>query len=58
VQEERPRGLKNALGMPHAAMQDVLSQAGVTPADIDLVALSGLHSGEYVNLDPSVQQAE
>jgi carbamoyltransferase len=58
VQEERPRGLKNALGMPRTAIQDVLSQAEVTPADIDAVALSGLHSGEYINLDPSVQPAE
>jgi carbamoyltransferase len=58
VQEERPRGLKNALGMPRTAIQDVLSQAEVTPADIDAVALSGLHSGEYINLDLSVQPAE
>ena len=29
VQEERPRGLKNALGMPCAAIADVLSQVWV-----------------------------
>jgi carbamoyltransferase len=58
VQEERPRGVKNALGMPRAAIQDVLSQAGLTPADIDWVALSGLHSGEYLDIDPTVKPAE
>jgi predicted NodU family carbamoyl transferase len=31
VQEERPRGIKNALGLPQTAIQDVLSQAGLTP---------------------------
>jgi carbamoyltransferase len=44
--------------MPHTAIQDVLSQAGVTPADIDWVALSGLHSGEYLTIDPAVKPAE
>lgn len=58
VQEERPRGVKNALGMPRAAIQDVLSQAGLTPADIDWVALAGLHSGEYLDIDPTVKPAE
>ena len=58
VQEERPRGLKNALGMPRAAIADVLSQAGLKPGDIDLIALAGLHNSEYINLDPSVKPSE
>src|SRR5262245_29058905 len=58
VQEERPRGVKNALGLPRTAIQDVLSQAGLTPAEVDRVALSGLHSGEYLDLDQSVKPAE
>jgi len=58
VQEERPRGLKNALGMPRAAINDVLSQAGLGPADVDWVALSGLHSGEYLDLDPAVRPSD
>jgi carbamoyltransferase len=51
VQEERPRGVKNAMGIPKAAIQDVLAQACVTPADVDWVALSGLHGGEYLATD-------
>jgi len=31
VQEERPRGVKNALGLPRAAIQDILIQTGVHP---------------------------
>ena len=58
VQEERPLGIKNALGMPRAAIEDVLSQAGVTPADIDYVALCGLHSAEYLNIDQSLTPAD
>src|SRR5690349_17964143 len=58
VQEERPCGVKNALGLPRAAIQDVLSQAGLTAADIDWVALSGQHSGEYLDIDQSVPPAE
>jgi len=55
VQEERPRGLKNAMGMPRAAIADVLSQAGLKPCDIDLVALAGLHNSEYIDIDPSAK---
>jgi carbamoyltransferase len=58
VQDERPRGLKNALGMPRAAIRDVLAQAQLSPADIDRVALSGLHGGEYLALDESVRPSE
>jgi carbamoyltransferase len=58
VQEERPRGVKNALGMPRTAIQDVLSQAGLTPAEVDWVALSGLHSGEYLDVSAAVKPAE
>lgn len=58
VQEERPRGVKNALGLPRRAIQDVLSQAKLTPGDVDWVALSGLHSGEYLKVDQSVAPAE
>lgn len=58
VQDERPRGLKNALGMPRAAIRDVLSQARLSPAEVDLVALSGLHSGEYLSLDESIKPSE
>ena len=50
VQEERPRGVKNAMGMPTAAIHDVLQQAAIAPADVDFVALSGLHSGEYIDV--------
>lgn len=58
VQDERPRGVKNALGLPCAAIDDVLAQAGVKPHEVDLVALVGLHSGEYLNIDRSVQPSE
>ena len=58
VQEERPRGLKNAMGMPRAAIADVLSQAGLKPGDIDLVALAGLHNSEYIDIDPSAKPSE
>ncbi len=58
VQEERPLGVKNALGLPRAAVQDVLSYVGLKPADVDWVALSGLHGGEYLDLNPSVKPAE
>jgi carbamoyltransferase len=51
VQEERPRGIKNAMGMPKVAIQDVLAQAGITPQNVDWVALSGLHGGEYLNTE-------
>jgi carbamoyltransferase len=59
VQEERPCGVKNAMGFPRAAIQDVLSQARISPQDVDWVALCGLHSGEYLGADqcanPSAQ---
>ncbi len=58
VQEERPRGAKNALGIPRMAIQDVLSQTGLTTADIGWVALSGLHGGEFLEIDESIQPAE
>jgi carbamoyltransferase len=58
VQEERPRGVKNAMGMPKAAIHDVLEQAAITPADVDLVALSGLHSGEYIDVDQCPNPSE
>lgn len=58
VQEERPRGIKNALGMPRSAIRDVLSQAGISPADVDLVALSGLHNSEYLEVDESLKPSE
>lgn len=58
VQEERPRGVKNAMGMPKAAIQDVLEQAAITPAHVDLVALSGLHSGEYIDVDQCSNPSE
>jgi carbamoyltransferase len=58
MQEERPRGVKNALGMPRLAIQDVLSQVRLTPGDIDWVALSGLHSAEYLYVDQSINPAE
>jgi carbamoyltransferase len=58
VQEERPRGIKNALGFPRNAIQDVLAQAQLTPADVDRVALSGLHSGEYLDVDDSTKPAD
>jgi carbamoyltransferase len=58
VQEERPRGVKNAMGMPKAAVQDVLKQAAITPTDVDFVALSGLHSGEYIDVDQCPNPSE
>src|SRR5262245_8389083 len=58
VQEERPRGVKNAMGMPKAAIHDVLEQTAITPADVDLVALSGLHSGEYIDVDQCPNPSE
>ena len=58
VQEERPRGVKNAMGMPKAAINDVLQQAAITPTDVDFVALSGLHSGEYVDVDQCPNPSE
>ena len=58
VQEERPRGLKNAMGMPKGAIHDVLDQAGITPAQVDFVALSGLHSGEYIDVDQCPNPSE
>jgi carbamoyltransferase len=58
VQEERPRGVKNAMGLPKTAIQDVLSQAAIVPADIDRVALCGLHSGEYIGLEECTNPAE
>ncbi|MGH8546926.1 MAG: carbamoyltransferase N-terminal domain-containing protein, partial [Gammaproteobacteria bacterium] len=51
VQEERPRGIKNAMGMPTTAIQDVLEQAQIKASHVDFVALSGLHSGEYVEVN-------
>lgn len=58
VQEERPRGLKNALGLPCAAIDDVLAQAGIKPHEVDWVALVGMHSGEYLDVDRSIQPSE
>jgi len=58
VQEERPRGVKNALGMPQDAIKEILSQTGLTPSDIDLVALSGLHGGEYLKIDQTISPSE
>jgi carbamoyltransferase len=58
VQEERLRGVKNAMGMPKAAIQDVLSQCDLTPSAVDWVALSGLHSGEYLDLDQSIRPSD
>ena len=58
VQEERPRGVKNALGMPWNAIDDVLSQADIKPQDVDFVALAGMHSGEYLKLDQSLNPSE
>lgn len=55
VQEERLRNLKNAMGLPELAIRDVLSQAGVAAAEVEWVALSGLHNSEYVEIDPSVR---
>src|SRR4029453_2291611 len=56
--EERPRGLKNAMGMPRAAIADVLSQAGLKPCDIDLVALAGLQNSKYIEIDPSAKPSD
>jgi carbamoyltransferase len=58
VQEERPRGLKNAMGMPKGAIHDVLEQAGITPSQVDFVALCGLHSGEYIDVDQCLSPSE
>src|SRR5262245_61217476 len=58
TQEERPRGVKNALGLPRLAIQDVLSQAALTPKYVERVALCGLHSGEFLDIDQSVKPAE
>ncbi len=58
VQEERPKGVKNALGMPWNAIDDVLSQAGIKPNEVDFVALAGMHSGEYLKLDQSITPSE
>src|SRR5262245_26612028 len=58
VQEERPRGVKNAMGMPKDAIHDVLEQAAITPADVDFIALSGLHSGEYIDVDQCPNPSE
>ena len=58
VQEERPLGIKNAMGMPKTAIGDVLEQAGIRPADVDLVALSGLHGGEYINREQCPNPSE
>jgi carbamoyltransferase len=35
-----------------------LEQAAITPADVDLVALSGLHSGEYIDVDECPNPSE
>ena len=39
------------MGIPKVAILDVLAQAGITPTDVDFVALSGLHGGEYLDAD-------
>jgi len=58
VQEERPKGVKNAMGMPCDAIDDVLSQAGIKAHEVDFVALAGMHSGEYLKLDQSLNPSE
>jgi len=58
VQEERLRGVKNALGLPYAAIADVLNQGGVKPNEVDWVAIAGLHSGEYISLDQTIHPSD
>ncbi len=58
VQEERPRGIKNAMGLPKMAIEDVLQQAAIRPADVDFVAVSGLHGGEYIGVEQCPNPSE
>ncbi len=43
LQEERPTREKNHSGFPHKSIEFVLKHAGLQPADIDVVALAGMH---------------
>ena len=43
VQEERFNRVKNWSGFPRQATRFVLRQAGLRPADLDAVAMDGLH---------------
>jgi len=43
VQEERLSRVKNHNGFPHRAVHEILELRSLSPADIDIVALSSLH---------------
>jgi carbamoyltransferase len=44
LQEERPARVKNFHGLPRQSIAWLLDQAGLRPADIEQVALAGMHS--------------
>ncbi len=48
VQEERLRRIKNWAGMPIQAIGFVLNTAGVTPAQVDWVAMNGYHAANVM----------
>jgi len=43
LQEERPTREKNHSGFPYKSIEFVLNHAGLQPADVDVVALAGVH---------------
>jgi carbamoyltransferase len=51
IQEERLRRVKNWSGMPTRAVQALLAMRGITPAEIDLVAMNGQHAAFPVTRD-------
>ena len=61
LQEERPTRIKNYSGFPKRSIAWLLSQAGIQPEDVDIVALAGFHQppdrdrkaliAEYRNVD-------
>ena len=44
IQEERLRRVKNWAGMPTEAIKCVLKMRGISPSEIDFVAMNGLHA--------------
>lgn len=56
VQEERLRRVKNWAGMPTQAIAFVLQTAGITPAQVDWVAMNGYHAAFPVSREQLMEE--
>lgn len=49
IQEERLTNIKNYIGFPFKSINEVLKTSGLTPDNIDVIAMAGIHMGVPFN---------